>query len=142
MAAALGAPVFVRPAEIQTNTGLTQQPMIGESVSAAQDFGEIISQALLDVQSPTESTTFRYPQEREWTEGCEQRFHELAVAEAVGEISNEQLAELESLTRLREVKGAGRRNLEEILLEIRQWKAAVSLLSQLSNYVRVIGPRT
>ena len=142
MAAALSAPVLVTSPDALTSFRSQQDPVLEESVSAPSCYSEVISRAFADDEIRTRSEMLYYLPDQEWSENLEHQFHKLAVAEATETLTGEQAAELESLTRLRALKTPAPKSLDEIVREIQQWKAAVSLLSQLSNYVRIVGPRT
>lgn len=142
MAAALGARVCSPANDVQTNETSREKPVIEQGVSTDHGFEQGLRRAGVDDETLTSSATIHFPAVQEWDGPAERRFHDLAVAEAMQQLTREQAVELERLTRLRTEAADATKSLDEILLEIRQWKATVSLLSQLSNYVRVIGPGT
>jgi hypothetical protein len=142
MVAALGAPAFASPADVQTNGTSHERASIEESVTASHGDKQIVSRAFFDDEPTSDWAMISYAADREWTDDDEHPFHQLAIGEALGELSPEQMTELESLTALRARKSSETKTLDEILQEIRQWKAATSLLSQLNNYVKVVGSGT
>jgi hypothetical protein len=56
---------------------------------------------VLGQSTPSIPTVTVREHENEWTESDQKRFKELAVAEAVGELSDDEMFELESLSQLR-----------------------------------------
>jgi hypothetical protein len=131
-------------------TGLSVAFLLG----AADQSQKTELQDLLRVESQWETTTptptthiadhggetskleIRVPSEDiRWTEADDKRFHELAVAEAVGELSQEEAGELGQLTALRRAYQNPRTG-EEVLWEYHQRLRMTDLIESLNRYVR------
>lgn len=72
--------------------------------------------------------------EERWTDAEQKRFHELAVEEAVGSLTPEEVVELEQLTILRRAYQSPRTG-NEVLWEFEQRRWTDDLLKTLRKYV-------
>lgn len=82
----------------------------------------------------TRSTTHVPVAEGEWTQADQKRFDELAITEAVGDLTPEEAFELEMLTISRRAYHHPRSG-DEVLWEFEQRQITRSLLDTLSRYV-------
>jgi len=73
-------------------------------------------------------------EEEKWTESEQKRFHELGVEEAVGQLNQEEAAELEELSALRRAYQNPRSG-DEVLWEFEQRQLTSELLATLRRYV-------
>lgn len=73
-----------------------------------------------------------------WDRAAEQRFHDLAVKEALETIVASELKELEVLSRLRRKETASSVSGDEVLRELKQWRRTLRLLDAFQEYVATI----
>lgn len=127
--------------KIIVNSALVVQDMGAMTSTTKIDFGfEVQTNAMtisVDVQT-NETDVFvnamNHWETETWTAGKGQRFRELALKESLDELSIEDQAELEELTRLRR-SAKNPRTADEILWERRQNRVTNDLVHALQNYV-------
>ena len=114
------------------------QPVPSITIADDTHISEHISEASVSVISAdSQKREFRVqlPTHERWDSKDTQRFKELARLEAFGEITVQQMAELEALTRLRR-RTKYPRSADEILWERRQGILTHSLIAALQAYVK------
>ena len=88
-----------------------------------------------EIQSTTIGAVLRIrSDEEQWGETEQKRFEELAIAEAVGELTDDEAFELENLTVARRSR-LNPRSGDEMLWEFKQRRLTADLLNTLSRYV-------
>jgi hypothetical protein len=85
--------------------------------------------------SESSERTFNAPFAEKWNAESNARFKELARAEAIRDLSVEELAELNALTRLRQAEKYPR-SADEILWQRRQHNVTRNLVHALTTYVK------
>lgn len=95
------------------------------------------SQKKLDDFNSSEDTkiNFSIPDELKWTKALQRKFLSLAELEAIGEISETQLQELENLTKLRR-KAKKTKTGEEIIWEYKNNQITEKLIESLSEFLK------
>ncbi len=112
-------------------------PSVEDGQEAASD-GQIFESVLDDAEECI-TLTAQILVEEEWDRAAERRFRELAVREAMGTITVDELLDLENLSSLRR-KGTGRKpSGDEILKEMSQWRSMQRVVEALDRYVEEIG---
>ncbi|HRT10329.1 MAG TPA: hypothetical protein P5233_18255 [Candidatus Paceibacterota bacterium] len=126
----------VLAASLDDGTAVEQAmlPACVEHTSAPQDFQ---SSGFAQVEA-TQVRTYFQPAS-EWTKSMARRFRELARKEALGELNEDEAAELERLAReRRELQHP--RTVEEVLWETKQREVTGKLVQALRNYVEFHHP--
>jgi hypothetical protein len=137
LAAGLGTALVVSPSDSRTDKQSAPAVEI-EVGSAWRGTTPLDSPVLINrVYGPTTSGVQTIPvrdEEKEWSESEQKRFEELAVAEAVGELNDDDVLELEQLSQVRRSVQQPRSG-DEVLWEFEQRRLTAELLETLSRYV-------